>query len=245
MIEFTQKKIGPLNCVIGRSQTAAEKVSAIVILLHGYGDSPNGFHPLCVPFVQAGGKLNDAIYVVPEAPLEWDPGQEGRAWWPLDMMAIQMSTPEQRVQGLLNNKPQRLEQNREAINTIINQLTTAFELEAKNVLIGGFSQGAMLSTDVALNFPETLGGLVIWSGSLLNESEWAQAASQREPLTIVQAHGRSDDVLPFKGAVLLRDMLKQNNHDIEFIEFPENHTIPESALVPAIELGTRIANREA
>ena len=97
-------------------------------------------------------------------------------------------------------------------------------------VLGGFSQGAMLSTDVALHLPEAPGGLIILSGTLINQSVWLERLKHRSGLPVLQSHGHHDPLLPFDLAVRLRDELQSAGNPVTFYEFPGGHEIPFEAM---------------
>jgi phospholipase/carboxylesterase len=55
-------------------------------------------------------------------------------------------------------------------------------------------------------------------------------AREKAPLAVLQSHGRSDPILPFAGAVLLRDALVEAGLALEFVEFQGGHAIPNGVL---------------
>ena len=107
-------------------------------------------------------------------------------------------------------------------------------------MLGGFSQGAMLATDVALRLDEPPAGLVIFSGTLVNEAEWAARAPRRAGLGVLQSHGRQDPLLPFDNAVALRDLLAGAGLAVDFFAFDGGHALPPDAL---LRLGAFLAAR--
>jgi phospholipase/carboxylesterase len=94
----------------------------------------------------------------------------------------------------------------------------------------------MLSTDASLRMEERPGGLVVWSGTLLNEAAWTATAAQGSSLTVVQSHAVDDPILPYSGAEALRDMLTAAKHRVEFLRFRGGHSIPEPAIRAAAGL---------
>jgi predicted esterase len=94
----------------------------------------------------------------------------------------------------------------------------------------------MLATDVALHYPEMLGGLIIWSGALICESNWKSTAEKQQKLAIVQTHGRQDMILSHAGALDLKSMLQTAGHQVLFLDFDGPHTIPTEGLEMAAEL---------
>ena len=101
--------------------------------------------------------------------------------------------------------------------------------DARTVL-GGFSQGAMLTVDVALHAPGKLAGLALMSGTLIAESIWRPRAAALAGTTIFQSHGTKDALLAFSGAERLRDFLLAAGAEVGFMPFPGGHELPPPVL---------------
>ena len=87
-------------------------------------------------------------------------------------------------------------------------------IAAERVFIGGFSQGACLTTEFALRHPRRWGGFFIWSGSILGPADAAVPAALRpegsfEGTPVVVACGDSDSYFDVasvrRTAALFRD----------------------------------------
>jgi phospholipase/carboxylesterase len=98
------------------------------------------------------------------------------------------------------------------------------------LVLGGFSQGAMLATDITLRDPRPLAGLVILSGTLLAEDVWRPLMPARKGLRVFQSHGTSDPILPYVIAERLRDALAAAGLDVAFQSFDDGHGIPPDVL---------------
>jgi phospholipase/carboxylesterase len=236
MIESKKQKIGELNTTIVRDTDKAPR--AAIVLCHGFGAGGSDLVSIGKEIMQAKTEFADVVFLFPAAPLELDPNFDSRAWWMIDIEKIQMLQMTGKFRDMANESPERLPVCREMINEVIKFAHDTYDLPFKNIFIGGFSQGAMLTTDVALHHPEELGGLVIWSGALINQSVWTEKAT-RDPLTIFQSHGTVDPILPFAGAEMLHDMLKDKGHDVNFFGFAGQHEIPMPALIGLVELVER------
>ena len=101
-----------------------------------------------------------------------------------------------------------------------------FGLGSDQFVLGGFSQGSMLATDVALRMKSGPAALCILSGALVNETQWRDLASKHPPLTILQSHGRQDQLLMYPQATALKDLLADAGHDVEFVPHDGGHEIP-------------------
>ncbi len=104
------------------------------------------------------------------------------------------------------------------------------KLDMSQTIIGGFSQGSMLATDLTLHASPKPAGLVVWSGTLLNEDVWRPLFASLDGLPIFQSHGTTDQILPFEAAKWLEEMFKDAGASTEFLEFAGGHTIPPEAL---------------
>ncbi len=111
-----------------------------------------------------------------------------------------------------------------------------FGLSRSQIVLGGFSQGAMLGCDVALRIQGDLGGLILWSGTLIAEPRWARFANSAEPMAIVQSHGRFDDVLPFFAAEKLQEFLTSEGNDVRFVPFDGFHQTNPEGLQATVDL---------
>ena len=97
---------------------------------------------------------------------------------------------------------------------------------AKTIVLGGFSQGAMLACDVALHTTRPLAGLILLSGTLLAADEWTPLMPKRKGLRVFQSHGSADPLLPSFMAESLRDLLVQAGLSVEWVGFRGGHEIP-------------------
>lgn len=194
-----------------------------VLLCHGYGapgDDLVSLHRV----IDAGPGVR---WFFPAAPLEVEGGFGGRAWWPIDMMALQLAMARGLSRDLAARTPDGLPEAAEALRGAIAALARDHGVRRDRLVIGGFSQGAMLTTEVALGADEPFAGLAVLSGTLLHRERWQAAADARaKGLSVVQSHGRRDPILPFSGAEALRDVLTGAGAAVTFVPFHGAHEIP-------------------
>ena len=235
MIHRERKTIATLDCtVVSRNGLVTPR--AAVILCHGFGAPGTDLVAIGSEFISANESLADVVYIFPAGPLELDPGYDARAWWMIDMERIQRMALEGQSRDLKNEIPDRLAHCRKSMLEMMEEVQRTYALASQQIVIGGFSQGAMLTTDVALHSPQPLGGLIIWSGALINALEWTSLVQQQDNFPIIQSHGRFDPILPFSGAEELFEILKQAGFPIEFLPFSGAHTIP----MEVLELASRL-----
>jgi phospholipase/carboxylesterase len=199
----------------------------VVMLLHGFGAPGDDLVPLAdVIGVPAGTR-----WLFPEAPLSLNMGfGDSRAWWIIDFARLQEDRAAGRIRDLSVEVPQGLALARERFLAFLEELPRHIPIDYKRTVIGGFSQGAMLTCDAVLHTDYPFAGLVQLSGSLLARPVWAPLMSSRKGLPVFQSHGTQDDILPHIGAERLRDALTQSGLTVEWHSFRGGHEIPEAVL---------------
>jgi phospholipase/carboxylesterase len=219
---------GGLSAYLVHELDDGEQPSLVVVLCHGYGASGTDLVGLAQPALAAGqGGGGKIAFVFPAAPLDLaDVGMPGgRAWWHIDLdRLINRRTPELLAQ-FRRACPDGLAEARTKLLHLLTEAGQHFGVGSERFVLGGFSQGSMLATDVALRLKKPPAGLCILSGALINEEEWRPLAQERGPMPIFQSHGRHDSILPYPLAVALRDLLQQDREDFEFFPFDGDHEI--------------------
>ena len=132
--------------------------------------------------------------------------------------------------GLMAEVPEGLAEAREAVTELLERVADALHAPREGLILGGFSQGAMLSLDVALHSDVPLAGLAILSGTIVAEKEWRPRMPRRSGLRVLQSHGEADPILPFSVAEQLRDALRAAGLDVRWIPFRGGHAIPPEVL---------------
>lgn len=222
--------LGSLTCHVVQ-RDPKEQPDLIVVLCHGYGAPGSDLVPLAEEILGRQPLARARIrFVFPEAPLALpELGFSGaRAWWPLDverLVSAQLGDESAR-QRYQQETPDGLSHSRRLLIRLVEELSRHAGVPISRVMLGGFSQGAMLATDVALRLEESPAGLVILSGTLICEPDWRRCAPIRKGLPVLQTHGSQDPLLPFARAEALRELLSTAGLTVEFVPFDGPHTIP-------------------
>jgi phospholipase/carboxylesterase len=196
----------------------------VVVLLHGFGAPGEDLVPLAQYFDVPEGTR----FLFPAAPHEVEPFG-GRAWWMIDVMALQMAIAEGRARDLANDVPEGLAEARAQIDALLDEIPA--RLGTDRVVLGGFSQGAMLSLEVALRRRQSPRAVALLSGTLLAEREWVPLMPTKKEMPVFQSHGVYDPLLPFPAAEALRDHLTAAGLSVEWVPFRGQHEIPPPVLV--------------
>lgn len=217
--------------------TGSDKPKGVIILCHGFGAGGDDLVSIADEMVKADGGFKHFVFLFPEAPIDMsdEAGFDSRAWWMIDVDEIQRLGEASEFDELKSASPDGLPACNQMICEVIDFAKDQFEVPLSKIVIGGFSQGAMVTTDVALSLDEPVGGLIVWSGTMICESKW-QALAGDQVFPIYQSHGTLDPILPFDVAVDLCTMFSEAGHQIEFTEFDGPHTISISALKGAMKM---------
>lgn len=198
----------------------------VVVLLHGFGAGGDDL----VPFGRELRLPQTVHFVFPAAPISFSMGDgygESRAWWMIDMERLQRSLMLGQHREMAREVPEGLASAREKLAACLDEVERALRVPPGQMVLGGFSQGAMLSCDLALRASDRLlAGLVLLSGTLLAEQEWAPLAKRRAGLKVFMSHGQQDPLLPFAASERLRDLLAGAGASVEFVPFRGQHEIP-------------------
>ena len=193
----------------------SEAPTGSVIWLHGLGADGNDFLSI-VPEL----KLPDTLplrYVFPHAPMRpvtINFGYVMRAWF--DLVSPQLD--------------QRIDE--EGIRASIQLVTKFIEQEeslgipSERIILGGFSQGAVIALCTGLCFPKKLGGVIALSGALpLAERVFSESSEENRDLPIFIAHGTEDPVVPFVLGETTQAALKQQGYPVTWHHYPMPHTV--------------------
>lgn len=207
-----------------------------VVLMHGFGAPGTDL----VPLGQAIQAPPGTRFLFPEAPLLLPPeigGGAGRAWWMIDIMKLQIGLMTGQTRALKDEDPEGLPAAREKVVAMLDAFEDRHGLDRSRLVLGGFSQGSMLATDVVLETDLELASLVVMSGTFLAAERWRPKLAARKGLPVLQSHGRGDPILPYAIAEELRDAMTDAGMDVSFIPFGGGHGIPPEVLQ---QLGRRL-----
>ncbi|HEY3817377.1 MAG TPA: hypothetical protein VGL81_09415 [Polyangiaceae bacterium] len=193
----------------------------LVVLLHGFGAPGDDLAPLW-RVIDAPAMTRWAF---PAAPLALEGmGFGGRAWWMVDIERLVGAGERGDREPLAREVPPGMSEARAQLVTVLDELEA--RLKPSKVVLGGFSQGAMLSCDVALRTERPLAGVALLSGTLVARDDWAPLAARRRGLPVFQSHGTEDPMLPYAQAEKLRDLLREGGADVTWVPFRGGHAIP-------------------
>lgn len=215
------QQISDFNCIVENSGDTKN----CVVLFHGYGADAGDLNPLS-QYLDPEGKCN---WIFPEGPLETiiAPGMKGRAWFEIDTKSLEEAMRAGSYRKLSSSRPDGLDNLTEMGLEFLKSLQAQYD----NVIIGGFSQGSMLATEILLQANKKPDGLIVLSGTLLDKENTCRKAKDLSGIPLFQSHGHTDALLDPKEAVNLFQVLKEGGMEGKLYQFKGGHEIPVPILI--------------
>ena len=183
-----------------------------IVLLHGYGSRAEQW----LQFETAIKVPNNGRMVFLQGPLR-GPVSGSRGWWWLN---IEGHIPEgERFPDFSIANPGGIKVASRLVRDYLKKIDGP-------IVLGGFSQGAMLSGEIAFQTDQPLAGLALLGGTTVNEAAWVERLAARRDLAVFIAHGRHDGVLPFSIAERFANKLKAAGLKVTWLPFDGGHDIP-------------------
>ncbi len=198
----------PLTYLGRPAQPAAGQPAWLLVLMHGVGSNEQDLFALA-------GYVPPQFHVISlRAPFAM--GMGAYAWFQFTVDA----------DGTRHiNVPQE-QQARTLVQQTIEQAAQQLDIPPERVVLGGFSQGGIMSLSQLLTQPQTLRAALIWHSRLLPEiaSLHAPAAAFAGKSAWV-SHGTYDNVIPLTSAHAIRDRLGALPMPLTYHEYPGAHEI--------------------
>jgi phospholipase/carboxylesterase len=185
-----------------------------ILTLHGRG--ANAFDLLGLAPYFCNGKF---LMICPQGPLETPigPGAFGYAWYPMSMGGL----PD--ISAILSSRGK--------LQQFIDACMKRYSIDAKKLVVLGFSQGGVMAYSLVLSNPERFAGLAVLSSWL--PKELIPELSIREAVqslpTIVQ-HGSQDQMIEVQRAQDSVEQLRALRVRLTYREYDMGHEITPRSL---------------
>ncbi len=199
----------------------------LLVLLHGIGSNEEDLFQLA-PF------LDERLLIVSvRAPHPYY-GPGSFAWFHVQF--IPGRTP---IADL-----EEAETSRRRLLAFLDDLHDDHQYDRRTVIVGGFSQGAMMALLLGLHDPRLFAGIVALSGrvpeTVLNRH---QLTAEFVGKPVFQSHGLFDDIISIEHARSLRHALTKFKFDLDYREYPMGHEINQACLGDASRWITSVLER--
>lgn len=179
----------------------------LIIVLHGLGDSLNGYYWLPEEL-----NLPAFNYLMLNAP---DPYYDGFAWYDLD-------SPDQ-GQGIYRS--------RQLLFEVLDELKNQ-NWQTENIILFGFSQGCVMSFDLALSYSGLFAGICGISGYLYPQKEISEFAKKQN---VLATYGEYDQVVRPEITKASIASLRSLGLQVQEKQFAKGHTIDFADEFPLIQ----------
>ena len=185
------------------------KARQAVVLCHGYGGDGKDISILASYW---RAYLPDTIFICPDAPEKCSASTSGFQWFDLTD-----ETPEQVLSKSLVAEIK--------LNKLIDEVKEKNNLSANQIVIGGFSQGCMISLQTGIKRKDKINSIIGYSGRIIDTEHLGKNIVSRP--NIILMHGDIDQVVPVDGLLEAKNFFSKNNYEIETQIFKNcEHRIP-------------------
>ena len=173
----------------------------LVIFLHGFGSNEEDLFDIKDELPASYNYLSVRAPMVIE---------EGRYQW-----------FRQKGDGAYDGETDDLKASGAVLLDFVAQAAKKYHTEPNKVFLVGFSQGAMMSYEVALRHPEAVGGIAALSGRILPVlKSGLNPDEKRQQLAIFIGQGTADTLLPYKDGTDADSLLQSLSLKPEFHAYP-------------------------
>ena len=192
----------------------------MIILLHGFGAHMGDLASLA-PAIDPEGY----VYVFPNAPIPFEigPGATGYGW----------TYPRRIPQEL--RRADDVESVVDMLATLVDEVTEHYATRPGEVILGGFSQGGMMTYRYGLPNPAKFKGLAALSAVAPDEDTMREKLPADRSQPIFVAHGTSDMVIEVQMARETLDFLKAEGYKPLYHEYAMAHEISQQTLTDLAE----------
>ena len=168
-----------------------------VILLHGYGGDGKDISLLTLNWKRF---LNNTVFLCPNGHEKCEINPVGFQWFDLSK----------------DDNTYILEKSLEAENIIkkfVEQVKSQYQLSNKNIIIGGFSQGCMMSLNVGVTSKEKFNCIIGFSGKIININNLEKRIKNKSKILLI--HGDQDEIVSSTFLLEAKDFFERNKFEIQ------------------------------
>ena len=186
-----------------------KKPKNAVILCHGYGGDGKDISLLASYWRTY---LPETLFVCPDAPERCAVSTSGFQWFDL----MDQTKDQILVKSLVAETK---------LNILIDEVMKNNNLASDKVVIGGFSQGCMISLQTGIKRKNKINSIIGYSGKIIDTNHLQNNINSRP--NIILMHGDKDEIVPLSSLLEAKKFFNKNNYKIETKIFKNcEHRIP-------------------
>ena len=174
-----------------------EQIKNAVILLHGYGGDGKDISVLTLNWKRF---LKNTVFLCPNGHEICEINPQGYQWFDLSK----------------NNEEYILQKSLIAetiIKKFIEEVKIKYKLSNNNVVLGGFSQGCMLSINVGVTSQDEFNCIVGFSGKIINKENLQSRIKNKSKILLI--HGDQDEIVSSSFLLESKDFFERNKFEIK------------------------------
>ena len=186
-----------------------KKPKNAVILCHGYGGDGKDIALLASYWRTY---ITDTIFICPDAPEKCAASPNGFQWFDLMDQASEQILAKSLV---AENK----------LNKLIDEVKEKNNLKASEIVIGGFSQGCMITLQTGIKRKDKINSIIGYSGKIIDVDHLSKNIISKP--NIILMHGDIDQIVTIESLLEAKDFFRKNNYEIKTKIFKNcEHRIP-------------------
>lgn len=187
-----------------------QKPKNAVILCHGYGGDGNDISILANYWKNY---LPDTIFLCPNAPEKCAVSSVGYQWFDLMDQSKQQILTKSLVAEM-------------KLNQLIDEVKAQNNLQANKIILGGFSQGCMISLQTGIKRKDKINSIIGYSGKIIDTEHLSKNIVSRPKVILM--HGDKDEIVPINFFLEAKEFFIKNNYPVELKSFKNcEHRIPQ------------------
>tara|TARA_Y100000816_G_scaffold283577_1_gene260609 strand:- start:357 stop:1010 length:654 start_codon:yes stop_codon:yes gene_type:complete len=187
-----------------------QKPKNAVILCHGYGGDGNDISILANYWKNY---LPDTIFLCPDAPEKCAVSSVGYQWFDLMDQSKQQILTKSLVAEM-------------KLNQLIDEVKAQNNLQANKIILGGFSQGCMISLQTGIKRKDKINSIIGYSGKIIDTEHLSKNIVSRPKVILM--HGDKDEIVPINFFLEAKEFFIKNNYPVELKSFKNcEHRIPQ------------------
>ncbi|MCC5452280.1 alpha/beta fold hydrolase [Rheinheimera sp. UJ51] len=188
---------------------------AVVVWLHGLGDSGHGFAPIVSELrLPANAGIRFIFPHAPEIPVTVNGGMRMRAWYDIKTMDLTNRADEAGVR-----------QSATAVTALLDKLISS-GVPSERIMLAGFSQGGVIALHLLPRLPYKLAGFMALSTYMACPDKLsAEQLSHNKNTPVFIAHGTQDPVVPMAAGQQAYNTYKAAGFNVSWRDYRMPHSV--------------------
>ena len=179
-------------------KNSAENCNKLILILHGYGADANDLFSLAT---YRNRFLPSAYFCIPNAPNICQVNQSGFEWFDL------MQTDNAKIIEETLNSLNMLED-------LINEKLDILNLDLKDLILVGFSQGTMMSIQLAIRQKKEISAVLGYSGKVFDYNLFEKEFISKPKIKFL--HGNKDEIVPVEEMYKSLEFLNKKQFNVDY-----------------------------